>query len=142
MCAWGVRTAGGQTLSSEGGRRYREGEDGKRTSEVCRKASKVGTKGVHRAWQADPLFRFNVYTPAFRPTSGPSEGAHLQDFIDGFAVHGLLVVGGLVESTTEGAQWHQLFNTYLKGQPPPRLFLLPQSSRTHQVPGNWQELEA
>lgn len=37
---------------------------------------------------------------------------HLQDFTDGFAVHGLLVVGGLVESTAEGAQRHQLLNTH------------------------------
>lgn len=36
---------------------------------------------------------------------------YLQDFIDGIAVHELLVAGGLVKSTAEGVQWHQLFNT-------------------------------
>lgn len=121
--------AGGQTPNSKGGRRCREGEDCRRRSEECRKeASKVGTKGVLGAWQADPLPGPNIHTPACMPACmpanslNPSEGAHLQDFVDGFAVHGLLVVGGLVESTTEGAQWHQLFNTHLEGQPPPSHF--------------------
>lgn len=40
--------AGGQTPSSEGGRRRKEGEDWRRTPEECRKeASETGEKGVH-----------------------------------------------------------------------------------------------
>ena len=37
---------------------------------------------------------------------------HLEDFIDGFAVHGLLVVGSLMERTVEGAKWHEILDTY------------------------------
>ena len=74
----------------------------------------------------------NVGALASRPVGGlsPAEGTRLQDFIDGFAVHGLLVVGGLVESAAEGAQRHQLFNTHLEGQPPPSF----SSLHTHQAP--------
>lgn len=35
-------------------------------------------------------------------------GAHLQHLVDGFAVHGLLVVGGLVEGAGEGAERQEL----------------------------------
>lgn len=38
--------------------------------------------------------------------------AHLEDFVDGFAVHGLLIVSSLVERTTEGAQWHERLDTH------------------------------
>ena len=40
--------------------------------------------------------------------------AHLQSLVDGLAVHGLLVVGGLVEGRGEGAQRHQLLHTDLQ----------------------------
>lgn len=58
----------------------------------------------------------------------PPEGAHLQHFVDGFAVHGLLVVGGLVESAAEGAQRHQLLHTHLGDDT--ALVFLPHSSPT------------
>lgn len=119
--AW--RRVSGQGAESQP-RRGREGEDHGGTSEGGRKgASEVGTKGVHGA-KVDAL--------ASGPSGSlsPAEGTHLQDFVDGLAVHGLLVVGGLVESTAEGAQRHQLFNTHLEGQPPPSF----SSLHAHQAP--------
>lgn len=46
------------------------------------------------------------------PPSGTS--AHLQHLVDGFAVHGLFVVGGLVEGAGEGAEGQELLHADLR----------------------------
>lgn len=53
-----------------------------------------------------------VPRPRCLPPSATS--AHLQHLVDGFAVHGLLVVGGLVEGAGEGAEGQELLHADLR----------------------------
>lgn len=53
-----------------------------------------------------------VPRPRCPPPSATS--AHLQHLVDGFAVHGLLVVGGLVEGAGEGAEGQELLHADLR----------------------------